>query len=605
MRLLLFLLLPMFAFAQAPTIAKIDPPNWFAALPAPLLLIHGENLSGARFTISNPALHIEAQNVSENGHWATVQLDQAPASPETVEITATTASGKTQARFPFTARRSDQPQGFNQKDVLYLLLTDRFADGDPANDGPDHAAQAKLVRGWHGGDLRGVEKHLDYLQSLGVTTVWCTPFYQNHSPEAYHGYHATDLYAVDEHFGTLADLQSLVRAAHQRGMKLILDTVPNHVGPKHPWVEDEPEPDWFHGTEEDHREAVGEFAALIDPHAPWRDQRDILEGWFVDQLPDLNQENPDMRRYLIQNVIWWVEESGADGLRIDTFPYVGRPFWHDFHAELHALYPGLTSVGEVFNSNPSIISSFVGGVARGDLDGQVDTGLTTAFDFPSFIALGHILLEEKSMSLYADVLRQDSLYPHPERLVTLLDNHDTPRFLSEPGATVAKLKLAYAIELTTRGIPQIYSGDEIGMEGGKDPDNRRDFPGGFGGASAFTDTGRTAVQREVHDWVRQFLHWRAEYPELNAGGEQVLYADGDTLVYARGFSLERGCVPGKGRIVVAVNKGDKPESVIFDTENTALTGCTAGKVLLGTAPRLDAGKQTLTVAPGVSLGEWR
>ncbi len=622
--LLLLAALPLLA-QTAPRIAKIDPPDWFASLPAPLLLIRGENLSGARFTLSDPALHVQSENVSANGHWATVQLVASPAEPETIEITATTSSGSTRAPFRFTPKRTALPQGFDPKDTIYLLMTDRFADGDPLNDGPNHAAELAKPRGWHGGDLRGVEQHLDYLQSLGITTVWTTPVYQNHGPEAYHGYHATDLYAVDEHFGALSDLQSLSAAAHKRGMKLLLDTVPNHVGAAHPWVEDEPEPDWFHGTEENHREAVGEFASLIDPHAPWRDQRDITEGWFVDQLPDLNQENPDVRRYLIQNAIWWLEQSGADGLRIDTFPYVGRPFWHEFHAELHALYPNLTSVGEVFNLKPAIVSSFAGGVARNDRDGHIDTGLYTPFDFPSFVALDQVLLQEKSFSTYADILREDSLYPHPERLVTLLDNHDTPRFLSEKGGSAAKLKLAFAIQLMSRGIPQVYAGDEIGMEGGKDPDNRRDFPGGFGGvakpvsqiadanhkppastpASAFTEAGRAPAQQELFTYVRNLLHRRAEYPELNSGDEQILYADGDTLVFARGAALDRGCTPGRGRVVLAVNKGDKPETIAFDTENTALVGCNPSQALLGSAPTQDKTKQQLTVAPGASLQYWK
>lgn len=293
------LLTPVFAMAQAaPTITKVDPPNWFAALPSPLLLIRGENLSGARFSLSDPALTVQAQNVSANGHWATVQLTASPATAETIQITATTANGKAEAPFPFAKRRplTDGFAGFSSKDVMYLIMTDRFADGDPANDGPDHAAQLALPRGWHGGDLRGVTEHLDYLQTLGITTVWITPVYQNHEPESYHGYGATDLYAVDEHFGSLRDLQTLSAELHKRHMKLVLDTVPNHIGAEHPWVTDEPEPDWFHGTKAEHHRAVGEFAPLVNPHAAWRDQRDILEGWFANTLPDMNQENPDAAR---------------------------------------------------------------------------------------------------------------------------------------------------------------------------------------------------------------------------------------------------------------------------------------------------------------------
>ena len=445
--------------AGTPVIRSIEPPGWWANLPAAMLLVRGENLEGARFQLSDTALGVTGVRVSANGHWAEVHLGASPAKPEQVRITLTTPGGSTTAEYTFEQRRAPDAgvAGFSSHDVMYLIMTDRFADGDPGNDGANHAAELAKPRGWHGGDLRGVVEHLDYLQLLGITTVWVTPVYQNHEADSYHGYGATDMYAVDEHYGTLADLKQLADALHARGMKLVLDTVPNHVGPANPWVEDEPEPDWFHGTRANHVKAEGNFAPLVNPHAAWRDQKAILQGWFADTLPDMNQENPDVSQYLIQNAIWWEEQTGADGLRIDTFPYVGRPFWHEFHAELHALYPRLTSVGEVFNPDPVITSAFAGGVTRDDLNGAVDTGLWTPFDFPMFVALRNVLLRGAPMTEVATVLGQDSLYPHPERLVPFLGNHDTKRFLGEPGATTDELKLGFAMLLTMRGMPQIYS----------------------------------------------------------------------------------------------------------------------------------------------------
>ncbi len=593
--------------AQAPAIIKIDPPNWWAAMPeAPMLLVRGGGLSGSTFSISDPALHIASQTISANGHWAVLHLSAAPAAPENVIVSVAGPGGKTSAPFQFDKRRpaSDGFAGFSSKDVMYLIMTDRFADGDSTNDEPDHAAELAKPRGWHGGDLRGVLDHLPYLQTLGITTVWTTPVYSNAGePDSYHGYGATDMYAVDPHFGTLADFQTLARALHERHMKLVLDTVPNHVGPKNPWVTDEPEPDWFHGTLAHHDKAVGEFAPLVNPHAAWRDQRDILQGWFADTLPDMNQENPDVAQYLIQNAIWWVEQTGADGLRIDTFPYVGRPFWHEFHARLRQLYPNLTSVGEVFNADPVITSAFAGGVTRDDLNGSVDTGLTTPFDFPTYFTLRKVLLKDQPMTEMADILRQDSLYPHPERLVPFLGNHDTARFLSEPGATPEKLKLAFAMLLTMRGMPQIYSGDEIAMQGGADPDNRRDFPGGFAGSGpgAFVPAQRTPEQRETFDWVQNLLKLRARYPELNSGEEQVLYSDADTLVYVRGASLDEGCGGGRGRILVTVNKSSAPKTISLAMQETALAGCTYPHPVLGSVR--NAGEQ-LTVPSGAGLVYW-
>ncbi|WP_260472998.1 alpha-amylase family glycosyl hydrolase [Edaphobacter aggregans] len=561
------------AVAQAPRMTKVDPPNWWAEMPKAMLLVQGENLSGARFHVSDARVRVEKTKISANGHWAQLWLSASPVKAETVTITAQANGGTTTLPFTFAARRKsdDGFAGFSSKDVMYLIMTDRFADGDATNNGVGYD-RAK-PRGWHGGDLRGIAQQLDYLQDLGVTTVWITPVYQNHEDQSYHGYGATDMYAVDEHFGTLEDFKALAAALHKRGMKLVLDTVPNHVGPAHVWVEDSPEPDWFHGTKGNHREAQGDFKPLTDPHAPWLTQRDVTEGWFANVLPDLNQENRAVAQYLTQNAVWWIEQAGLDGLRLDTFPYVGREFWKGFHAEIHGLYPRVTTVGEVFNTDATITSAFAGGVTRNG----VDTGLDTPFDYPGYFGLRDVLLHGAPMSKLAEVWRLDALYPHPERLVPFEGNHDTPRFLSEAGATPAKLKLAFAILATMRGMPQIYSGDEIAMRGEEDPDNRRDFPGGFvGGAeNAFVNGSRTAEQREMHDWVKGLLDLRRAHDVLQTGEQQVLQTGVDTMVYVRGRNLRWGCASGdgEGRVLVVVNKGDKAEMLDLPMSHTAIAEC--------------------------------
>jgi glycosidase len=566
-----------------PTITKIDPPNWWAAMPKPMLLIEGEHLEGARFSLSDRALRVERTQVSENGHWAELWLAADPEKPETVTITIRAAGGSVSHPYTFAERRGAQDgfAGFSSKDVMYLIMTDRFADGDPSNDGP--ADDRTKPRGWHGGDLRGITQHLDYLQQLGITTVWITPVYQNHEPQSYHGYGATDMYAVDEHYGSLEDLKTLSAELHRRGMKLVLDTVPNHVGPAIVWVNDPPEPDWFHGTKANHHVAQGDFKPLTDPHAPWATRRDVTEGWFANTLPDLNQENATVAQYLTQNAIWWIEEAGLDGLRIDTFPYVGREFWRGYHAQLHALFPRLTTVGEVFNGDPTITSAFAGGVTRNG----VDTGLDTPFDFPTYFALRDVFLKDAPMSKLTDVLRLDALYPHPERLVPFLGNHDTTRFLGEPGATLPKLKLAFSVLLTMRGMPEIYSGDEIAMSGGADPDNRRNFPGGFPGTAqsedAFVASSRTAAEKEIYDWVHGLLAVRSTQPALQSGEEQVLPGTDNLMVYVRGNGLEHGCSTGVGgeRVLVLVNKSAQPETITIPEGNTALEHCQGAKLLWG------------------------
>lgn len=291
---------------------------------------------------------------------------------------------------------------------------------------------------------------------------------------------------------------------------------------------------------------------------------------------------------------------------------MGRPFWHSFHASLHALYPNLTSVGEVYNSDPVVTSAYAEGVTRNDLNGSVDTGLTTPFDFPTYFAIRDVLLHGKSMSRMADILRQDSLYPHPERLVPFLGNHDTKRFLGENNATPDKLKLAFAMLLTMRGLPQIYSGDEIAMAGGEDPENRRDFPGGFaedhpGSAQgAFNPVQQTPAQRDMYDWVRQLLQLRAHNPELNGGGEQMLYADDDLLLYVRGDGLGQGCDAAHGRVLVVVNRAQQVKALTLPTANTALAGCEHSDAMLGQLSATTGAdrQQQLSIPPGASLARW-
>jgi glycosidase len=574
---------------QALGIAKIDPPNWYATMPQPMLLVRGEGLAGASFSLSDKALHIDKTVVSENGHWAQLWLSASPAVPETVTLRATRGAANADAPYTFAARRAPGAgfAGFSSRDVMYLIMTDRFADGDPNNDGPDaqsKAGSAEAVaerakpRGWHGGDLRGIAQHLDYLQQLGVTAVWTTPVYSNRGEgDSYHGYGATDLYRVDEHYGSLDDLKALAAALHARGMKLVLDTVPNHVGPANPWVEDEPAPDWFHGTKAHHRNGETNFRALIDPHAPERDKRGTLDGWFADALPDMDTESPAVAKYLRQNAEWWVEETGADALRIDTFPYVNREFWHDFNGELKQLYPRLTEVGEGFNADPVIVSSFAGGVTRAG----VDTELTTPFDFPTYFALRDVFAKGAPMSKLAGTLAEDSLYPHPERLPTFFGNHDTTRFMDAVTGTEAQralsLRLAFAYILTTRGMPQIYSGDELAMHGGEDPDNRRDFPGGFAGDvnDAFVAEHRSAQQQEMVAWVSALTALRRTHPALACGAEQVIAANDDWLVYLRdaGRAPAGNCGPGKDKVLIALYRGPSAASLTVPLQQTWMSAC--------------------------------
>jgi glycosidase len=598
--------------SPGPCVDKIDPPDWWAGLPSPMLLLHGTHLREAKLGVKGHGVSLEKAQVSDNGHWAFLWLRTEGAGAQRLQVLLT--DGKHNVALPFTlaARVPGGKSGFSSADAMYLIFTDRFANGDPSNDNaeaPYGKSDRSDTHGWHGGDLRGITQHVDYLQHLGVNTVWITPAYENSGEvHAYHGYDATDIYAVDPHFGKLEDYKQLASTLHARNMKLVLDLVPNHVGPAHIWANDPPTPGWLHGTPANHVRTQSNFETIVDPQAHPGSSLPITNGWFSDSKPDLNQDDPLASKYLIQNAIWWIETAGLDGLRLDTFPYVQRTFWHDFHATLHGLYPHLTTVGEIYNHHPEVTSFFAGGVERRG----VDTGLDTPFDFPMFSTLRNVLIKGAPMTQLADVLHQDKLYPHPERLVPFLGNHDTGRFLSEPGATIEELAMGYGLVTTLRGMPELYAGDEIAMRGGKDPDNRRDFPGGFPGdpQNAFTQEGRTPEQQTMFQTVSTLLHLRAQHPALLHGQQVVLHADEDSFFFLRAVDIETGCHNGAAddRVVVAANRSSHSRDLQVSLSSNSLSGCSQATPLYGTAASADfaQGHLTLHLAPmSVSLFEVR
>jgi neopullulanase len=584
--------------SAAPAIAKMDPPNWWVGFtPNLMVLANGENLEGATVTCDREGVRVTQSKVTAGGKYLFLWLEIAASTlAGDTAIQIATPSGKTSVNFPLLAREPSQGkfQGFSPDDAIYLIMPDRFADGDPSNDPPAASPgtyDRSRSRAYHGGDFRGIRDHLDYLSDLGVTAIWLTPIVDNDnsSPQDYHGYGAVDEYAVEEHFGTQKDLRDLVAAAHAKGIKVIFDFVSNHIGPKHPWVAAPPEPDWFHGTKEDHLIASGDFQFLTDPHAPPKYWRNVVEGWFANVLPDMKQENPDVAEYFIENALWWAEETGIDGYRLDTFPYVSRQFWSEWHRALRQVYPRMTTVGEVMNSDPVITSFFAGGRAQND---GIDSGVTTVFDYPLYYALREGLIENNSPARIVGVLAEDHLYSHPDLLVTFAGNHDVSRLGSTKGTSLEKIKLAFSVILTMRGTPELYYGDEIGMTGGDDPDNRRDFPGGFPGdkQNAFTSSGRTPEQQEVFTRVQKLLSLRKEHPALRHGELWHLSWDESAYAFARTSSGER--------LLVGFNGGSGTKTLHLAFADTPLQGAQKLTPLLG-----KGGAQTnndgadLTLAP--------
>jgi glycosidase len=571
------------AAQSRPEVLKVEPPNWWAghSINPVHLLIHGRALAGARVETTGRDIRVGSTSVNQAGTYLFVDLMiDSRARPGPHPLTISTSDGAADAPFEISAplASAGRFQGLTPDDVIYLIMPDRFSDGDPANNDPPQSRglyDRSKSRYYHGGDLQGIINHLDYIKSLGVTAIWMTPIYDNvnHLNEReqyggvpitdYHGYGAVDFYGVEEHFGTLAKLCELVDRAHSLGIKVIQDQVANHTGPYHPWVKDPPTPTWFNGTAEHHLNETWQTWTLADPRATYQAQRETLEGWFINILPDLNQNDKETSRYIIQNTLWWLGVAGFDAIRQDTLPYVPRAFWRDWSAAIKRAYPRVNLIGEVYDGDPALVSFFQGGAARFD---GIDSGIDTVFDFPVFFPIRHAFAEGKPLREVEMMLARDRLYANPNILVTFLGLHDMLRFMSESGATIEGLKLAQTFLMTARGIPMLYYGDEIAMPGGPDPDNRRDFPGGFPGdpANAFDSAGRAPDQQSVFVHVQRLGRLRAQLEPLRRGTQIDLLTAEQQYVYARMTDRETA--------IVVLNNDSKPASLEFDAGPARVPG---------------------------------
>jgi neopullulanase len=555
-----------------PTITKVDPPSWWAGhtINPVRLLVHGRNLDGARVRATTPALRASDVRVNSRGTYLFVNVSVARnARPGLHPLIVETAAGNATIQFRVEPAlpSASRFQGINNDDVIYLIMPDRFADGDPLNnqpsDAPANANDRKNSRAYHGGDLRGIINRLPYLKGLGVTALWLTPWYDNWNgvntcdkpwcPNTYyHGYHAIDYYAVEDRFGDMNTLRELIDKAHALKIKVIQDQVANHVGSRHPWLNDPPLDDWFHGTQANHTLNRFQNSALLSPHANQWEVRNTLDGWFNDDLPDMNQEQPEVARYEIQNALWWIGITGIDGIRQDTIQYMPRFFIRDLSIALHRQYPSMWMVGEVFEREPAQTAFFIGGHRGWD---GLDTQLDSVFDFSLWNTSLKVFTGKTPVRALRDQLKYDGLYPDPLKITTLQNNHDTERFMSLEGASLEGAMMHMAFLLCVRGIPQIYSGEEIAMEGGHDPDNRRDFPGGFPGDSrnAFEESGRNSKQQRMYEWTRDWIRLRADHSALRRGLLIDLAYDDDSYVFARKDNHET--------VVIAINRSDKEKSV--------------------------------------------
>lgn len=574
--ILILLSAPTCLSQNAPEVLQVDPPSWWvgSSVNPVRLMIRGKNLKGARVqAVGRGVRLVGVPRINEQGTYLFVDADvERRALPGPRQLRITTTAGFADAWFEvlLPLSRRGRFQGFSSSDVMYLAMLDRFSDGDPSNNEPAQSPglyDRKNKFYYHGGDLQGVMNHLPYLKDLGVTALWLTPWYDNYDrpnqielkegkpSTGFHGYNPQDFYRVDEHFGTHEKLRELVDAAHRSGIKIIQDQVVNHTGPYHPWVDDPPTPTWFNGTKANHLKNVFQTWVLHDPRPVEKLKRETMDGWFLDFLPDLNQHDKEVSRYLIQNTLWWIGTTGLDGIRMDTWQYVPNSFWRDWNAAVKKEFPNFRVVGEVKDGDAIHTSFFQGGRVRFD---GVDSGLDTLLDFPLFYPIRHAFAEGHRLDEIPKTLGSDYLYSNSEILVTLLGGHDDGRFMSEKGATIAGLKLANAFLLTTRGVPQLYYGDELAMTGPDEPTTRGDFPGGFPGdkRNAFLPQGRTREENELVDYIRKLTRLRSELEPLRRGALINLHVSEQQYAYARKTKADT--------VVTVINNADKATIISFE-----------------------------------------
>lgn len=549
-RLLPVLALIAGACAHAQSVDRVEPPFWWTGMKhrQVQLMLHGDKLGGLTAKISATGVKVLRTVDLPNPNYLVVELDIAPnARPGALKIdlqrdgrTAVSRSYELRARAAGSADR----QGFGPADAIYLVVPDRFANGNAGNDNVDglgDPADRTNHGGRHGGDLAGITQHLDYIAGLGFTQLWPTPIVENRQPQySYHGYSATDLYEVDPRFGSNEDYRRLCEQARSRGVGVIMDLAPNHIGSGHWWMADMPAPDWLNNprsyVETNHRHVT-----VQDAYAAPSDKAGMTDGWFVPTMPDLNQRQPLLATYLIQNAIWWIEYAGLSGIRADTYPYSDKTFLTRWSGAIMAEYPKLSIVGEEMSDHASMVAYWLRG--HRNHDGYV-SHMPSMMDFPLHGALRQALVEPEGQGygtglgrLY-EALVEDMQYPEPSRLVLFEGNHDTNRAFSALGEDEGLMRLALVYLATTVRTPQMFYGTELLMKSPIERHDglvRSDFPGGWAGdaVNGFTGEGLTPAQRDMQSFVRKLFNWRKASSAV-ARGRLMHYApDRGTYTYFR------------------------------------------------------------------------
>lgn len=555
--------------ARAMEIKKVAPSFWWAGMKNPELqiLLYGEDLALSDVSVSGEGIYLKEAVRQDNPNYLLLYLDLSEAKAQTFQILL--KHGKKKLQIPYElksrVRRGEDVKGFTSEDVLYLIMPDRFVNGNPENDVVDGMREKKIDRAdsfaRHGGDIQGISNHLDYIADLGVTAIWLNPTQENDMESgSYHGYAITDYYQIDRRFGSNEDFCALVEKAHERNLKVVMDMIFNHCGSENYLFKDKPSKEWFN-YHSNYVQTSFKTASVMDIHASAFEKKIATDGWFTSVMPDFNQRNRHVARYLIQSSIWWIEYAGINGIRQDTHPYADFDFMSQWCKEVLDEYPYFNIVGETW-LNSNVLVSYWQKDSR--LAAPLNSNLPTVMDFPLQALMNQAFDEETGewggglYKLY-DYQTQDLVYANPMNLLTFLDNHDTSRFAQtdEMAKNLKRYKQAMVFLLTTRGIPQIYYGTEILMTGDKgkgDGDLRKDFPGGWQGdtRNCFAKNGRTALENEAFEFTRQLLNWRKGNQVIGKGSLKHYSIQNGVYVYQREFN-------GKSVVIIMNGTDDSKE----------------------------------------------
>lgn len=580
---------------------SIDPAFWWSGMQETelQLMISGKDIASYKATVNAKDVYLKETVILENPNYQILYLDISRSAPQKFEIVFTEGKKKISYHYELKTRnpKRKEMKGFDSSDVLYLIMPDRFANGDPSNDQIPMRTSYKVDRNdpnaRHGGDLKGISDRLDYLSGLGVTAIWLNPVLENDMEGgSYHGYATTDYYRVDPRFGSNEEYVQLIEDAHKKGMKVVMDMIFNHCGSDHPWLTEVPSPDWFNNLDE-YVQTSHMKEMYFDPYASEFDKSRMVDGWFVPTMPDLNQRNRHVAKYLIQNSTWWIEYSGVDGIRQDTYPYADYDMMVDWIEAVEKEYPQYNIVGEAWLNNPI-------GTAFWQKDNPLNprnTQLKTVMDF-RFMGLSHSAFFEETTEwngglhgIY-DHMTYDFIYPDIYNVLRFLDNHDTDRFLKEYPKELSGWKQAVTFLLTMPSTPQLYYGTELLMHGNKsrsDGDIRRDVPGGWPGdkTNQFTTEGRDAIQNEAFDFLSKLLHWRQGNEVIARGGMKHYVLQKGVYVYERFL--------GDKKVLVFMNGTSKELEINLDRYAESIQGWSSAKDFL-TGKTITLG-ETLTLSP--------